>query len=91
MRTKKNIYMREGMQWSNLDVAPTIASLLGIPVPRQASIILVSYFDIAKSEGSIIDDAVVLLNQSNLLNHYRDIFLQVTCKKTLELLLTLFS
>jgi hypothetical protein len=46
--------------FENLDIGPSIASLLGIPVAKQAA-------------GIFIDDVLILANQSNLVYHYDDL------------------
>lgn len=50
-------------QLINLDISPSIAAVLGIPVPRQ-------------SFGHFIDEIIMFANKSNLGNHYQDLYRQ---------------
>jgi len=47
----------------NLDIAPTLSAILGIPVPRE-------------SQGRFVEDALLFANQSTLSKHYYDLFIQ---------------
>jgi hypothetical protein len=49
--------------YENVDLAPTVCAILGIPVPRQ-------------NEGKFIDDAMVFVNTSELQNVYYDLYRQ---------------
>lgn len=49
--------------YTNLDVAPTVCAMLGVPVPRQ-------------SHGKFIDDVMVLVNESALHARYYDLYKQ---------------
>eukprot|EP00026_Physarum_polycephalum_P001772 Phypoly_transcript_01774.p1 GENE.Phypoly_transcript_01774~~Phypoly_transcript_01774.p1 ORF type:complete len:943 (+),score=86.23 Phypoly_transcript_01774:272-3100(+) len=59
----KNYDLGEDEYYSNMDLAPTICAILGIPVPRQ-------------SHGKFIDDAMLLVHNESLQLAYYDLYKQ---------------